>query len=72
MLKCQQLLALKIVGILTFISRIDNWLWLFKPEHSIDFDCFNIHEQFQVSCSAAYEKFYSFRASLSADVGGLK
>ena len=30
-----------IVGILTFMSRINDWLWLFKPEISIDFGYFS-------------------------------
>ena len=36
-----------IVGILTFISRINYWLWLFKPEISINFGYFSIYEQFK-------------------------
>ena len=34
------------VGILTFISRINDWLLRFKPEISVDFDFFSINEQF--------------------------
>ena len=36
-----------IVGILTFISRIYDWLWRFKPEISIDFGHFSIYETFK-------------------------
>ena len=42
-----------IVGILTFISRINDWTWRSKPEISIDFGYFRINEQFKISCSAA-------------------
>ena len=35
-----------IVGILTFISRINDWLWQSKPEILIDFGYFSSHEQF--------------------------
>ena len=34
-----------VVGILTFICRINVWLWWFKPENSINFGSFNIYEQ---------------------------
>ena len=30
-----------------FIFRINNWLWYFKPENSIDFGYFYIYEQFK-------------------------
>ena len=36
-----------IVGILTFISRINYMLWSPKPEISIYFGYFSIHEQFK-------------------------
>ena len=36
-----------IVGILTFISRINDLLGLSKPENSIDFGYFNIYEYFK-------------------------
>ena len=36
-----------VVDILTFISRINDWLWLSKPETTIDFDYFNIFEYFK-------------------------
>ena len=42
MLKCQQLS--EIIAILTFISRINDWLWRFKTEISIDFGYFSIYE----------------------------
>ena len=31
-----------IVGITTFISRVNDWIWGFKPENTIDFGYFNI------------------------------
>ena len=34
-----------IVGILTFISRINYWFLSFEPEFSTNFDYFNIYEQ---------------------------
>ena len=36
-----------LVGISKFISRINDWLWWFKPENSIDFSHFNIYEHFK-------------------------
>ena len=33
-----------IVGILTFISRINDWLLCFKPKFSIDYGYFDIYE----------------------------
>ena len=35
------------VGISTFISRINDWLWLFIPKIAIDIGSFNIYEQFE-------------------------
>ena len=37
-----------IVGILTFISRINDWLWLFKPEIFMDIGYFDICEQLKL------------------------
>ena len=34
-----------IVGILTFISRINEWLWWFKLENYIHLGYFDINEQ---------------------------
>ena len=34
-----------IVGILTFMSRINYWFFSFEPEFFIDFYYFNIYEQ---------------------------
>ena len=34
-----------IVGILTFINRINNWLLLFKPEKYTDFGYLRIYEK---------------------------
>ena len=36
-----------IVGILTFISKINYWLCRFKPRNSIDSDFFDIYEEFK-------------------------
>ena len=36
-----------IVGILTFISRINDYLLRFKPEIFIDFGYYSINEQFK-------------------------
>ena len=35
------------VGILTFISRINDWLWWFNPNIAIEFGFFTIYEQFE-------------------------
>ena len=35
----------KIVGILTFMSRINDWLCSLKSEDSIEFGYFDIYEQ---------------------------
>ena len=34
-----------IVGLLTFNSRINDWIWRFKPESYINSDYFHIYEQ---------------------------
>ena len=36
-----------IVGILTFISRINDWLWCFKARNSIDSGYFDIYDQLE-------------------------
>ena len=36
-----------LVGILTFMSRINDWLWGFKPENFTEFGCFDITEQYK-------------------------
>ena len=36
------------VGISTFNSRINGYLWLYTPEISIEFGCFSIYEQDQI------------------------
>ena len=53
-----------IVGILTFISRINDWLLWFKPEISIDFGYFSIHEQLTFHAQLSWErkKFYNIGA----------
>ena len=33
-----------IIGILTFIGRINYWLWSFKPDFSIDYGYFDMYE----------------------------
>ena len=53
-----------VVGILTFISRINDWLLWFKPAISIDFGYFSIYEQlkFHAQLSWEREKFYNLWA----------
>ena len=53
-----------IVGILTFISRINDWLLWFKPEISIDFAHFRIYEQLKFHAQLSWErkKFYNLGA----------
>ena len=50
-----------IVGILTFISRINDWLLWPKPEFSIDFGYFSNYEQlkFHAQLSWDWKKFYN-------------
>ena len=36
------------VGILTFLSRINYWLWSFKPELSIDYGYFDISKHLKI------------------------
>ena len=45
-----------IVGILTFISRINDWLLWFKPEISIDFGYFSIYEQLKFHAQLSWEQ----------------
>ena len=48
------------VGILTYISRINGWLWCFKPEISMDFGYFNIYDKFKFCAQLTTEhKIYS-------------
>ena len=35
----------KIVGILTFMRKINDWLSCYNPENSINFGCFDMCEQ---------------------------
>ena len=44
-MKFIQVINVKIVGILTFMSRINDWLWRFKHAIAIDFGYFSIYEQ---------------------------
>ena len=44
-----------LVGILTFISRINDWLLWFKPEISIDFGYFSIREQLKFHAPLSWE-----------------
>ena len=55
-----------IVGILTFISRINDWLLWLKPEISIDFGYFSIYEQLKFHAQLSWErkKFYNLGAWL--------
>ena len=47
------------VGILTLISRINDWLSRFKPEISIDFGYFSIYEQFKFHAKLSeHEKMF--------------
>ena len=50
-----------VVGILTFISRINDWLLGFTSEISIDFGYFSTYEQikFHAQLSWAWKKFYN-------------
>ena len=45
-----------IVGILTFISRINDWFLWFKPEISIDFGYFSIYEQLKFHARLSWER----------------
>ena len=40
------MMNVKIVSIYTFMSRINRWLLLFKPENPIGSDYFDIYENF--------------------------
>ena len=53
-------------GILTFISRINDWLLWLKPKISIDFDCFSIYKQlkFHAHLSWDWKKFYNLGCRL--------
>ena len=55
-----------IVGILTFNSGINDMLWWFKSEISIDFGYFSIYEQlkFHAQQSWAWKKFNNPEASM--------
>ena len=50
-----------IVGILTFISRINYQILRYEPEFSTNFDYFSIYEQlkFHAQLSWAWKKFYN-------------
>ena len=52
-----------IVGILTFISRINDWLLSPKSEISIDFGYFRIYKQLKFQLSWEWKKVYNLRAS---------
>ena len=56
-----------IVGILTFISRINDRLYWFKPENSIDFGSFKIYEHFKFHAQLSWDwkKFYNLPGALS-------
>ena len=59
------------VGILTFISRINDWLLWFKPEITIDFGYFSIYEQLKFHAQLSWErnKFYNLGAWYSLERG---
>ena len=67
-----------IVGILTFMSRINDWLCIFRPENFIDFGYFYIYEQLEfhallswaheksiMTLTASRKKFYNLGARFS-------